>query len=150
MGGPHFEHQIGTVTIPDGQPSATITITEHGVNEVYGDQATTGYSNASREYFVEIYRVDGGAVIEDNRATAKRTMTGNQTVDRNIFNEKTVTTVSDDDSKARIRTTSRKMEHIQDGEKREEAHLRIISLCKQESQIFSPMCRPWPRIFAFM
>ncbi len=102
VGGTHFEHQIGTVTIPDGQPSATITITEHGVNEVYGDQATTGYSNASREYFVEIYRVDGGAVIEDNRATAKRTMTGNQTVDRNIFNEKTVTTVSDDDSKARM------------------------------------------------
>lgn len=89
VGGTHFEHQSGIVTIPDGQSSATITITERGVNAVYGGQAATGYSNAIREYFVEIYRVDGGAVIEDNRATAKRTMTGNQTVDRNIFDEKT-------------------------------------------------------------
>ena len=89
VGGTHFDHQSGTVTIPDGQSSATITIAEHGVNEVYGDEAATGYSNAIREYFVEIYRVDGGAVIEDNRATAKRTMTGNQMVDRNTFDEKT-------------------------------------------------------------
>ncbi len=89
VGGTHFDHQSGIVTIPDGQSSATITIAEHGVNEVYGGQAATGYSNAIREYFVEIYRVDGGAVIEDNRATAKRTMTGNQMVDRNTFDEKT-------------------------------------------------------------
>ncbi len=89
VGGTHFDHQSGTVIIADGQSSAAITITEHGVNEVYGDEAATGYSNAIREYFVEIYRVDGGAVIEDNRATAKRTMTGNQTVDRNTFDEKT-------------------------------------------------------------
>ena len=102
VGGTHFDHQSGTVIIADGQSSATITIAEHGVNEVYGGQAATGYSNAIREYFVEIYRVDGGAVIEDNRATAKRTMTGNQMVDRNTFDEKTVTTVSDDDSKARM------------------------------------------------
>ena len=35
-------------------------LAERGVNAVYDGQAATGYSNASREYFVEIYRVDGG------------------------------------------------------------------------------------------
>lgn len=89
VGGTHFEHKNGTVTIPDGQSSADITITEYDVNAQYDGNAATGYSNASRTYSVEIYRVDGGAVIEGSRAAATRTMTGNTTVDRNEFTEKT-------------------------------------------------------------
>ena len=89
VGGTHFEHQSSTVTIPAGQSSATITITEHDVNTPYGMNTATGYSNASRTYSVEIYRVDGGAVIEGNRDVATRTMTGNTTVDRNNFIEQT-------------------------------------------------------------
>ena len=89
VGGTHFEHQIGTVTIPAGQSSATITITEHDVNTPYGTNTATGYSNDNRTYSVEIYRVDGGAVIEGNRDVATRTMTGNQTVDRSEFTGKT-------------------------------------------------------------
>ena len=89
VGGTHFEHKNGTVTIPDGQSSADITITEYDVNAQYDGNAATGYSNASRTYSVEIYRVDGGAVIEGSRAAATRTMTRNTTVDRNEFTEKT-------------------------------------------------------------
>lgn len=89
VGGTHFEHQSSTVTIPDGETSATITITEHDVNTPYGTNTATGYSNANRTYSVEIYRVDGGAVIEGNRDAATRTMTGNTTVDRNNFIEQT-------------------------------------------------------------
>ena len=89
VGGTHFAHQSGTLTFADGETSKTITITEHGVNAAYNGNTATGYSNDSRTYSVEIYRVDGGAVIENNRASAKRTMTGNTTVDRNEFEEKT-------------------------------------------------------------
>ena len=89
VGGVHFTHQNGTLTFAAGETSKTITIAEQGVNAVYGGNAATGYSNDSRTYSVEIYRVDGGAVIENNRAAAKRTMTGNQTVDRSEFTEKT-------------------------------------------------------------
>lgn len=89
VGGTHFEHQSSTVTIPDGETSATITIAEHSVNTQYNGNTATGYSNANRTYSVEIYRVDGGAVIEGNRDVATRTMTGNQTIDRNNFIEQT-------------------------------------------------------------
>ena len=89
VGGLHFTHQNGTLTFAAGETSQTITITEQGVNATYGSNAATGYSNDSRTYSVEIYRVDGGAVIEGNRDVAKRTMTGNTTVDRSNFDEKT-------------------------------------------------------------
>ena len=89
VGGVHFEHKSGTLTFADGVTSQTITIPEHGVNATCDGNPATGYSNASRTYSVEIYRVDGGAVIEGNRATATRTMTGNTTVDRSNFDEKT-------------------------------------------------------------
>ena len=89
VGGTHFEHKSDTLTFAAGVTSQTITITERGVNAVYGACAATGYSNDSRTYSVEIYRVDGGAVIQDNRAAAKRTMTGNTTVDPGEFAEKT-------------------------------------------------------------
>ncbi len=90
VGDTHFDHQSDTLDFSDGETSKTITITEYGVNTLYGDNAATGFSNAKRTYSVEIYRVDGGAVIEGNRAAATRTMAGNQTVDRTAFDEKTV------------------------------------------------------------
>lgn len=89
VAGTHFEYQSGTVTFAAGETSKTITVNEYGVNATYDDSAATGYSNASRTYSVEIYRVDGGAVIEGNRDSASRTMTGNTTVDRNNFDERT-------------------------------------------------------------
>ena len=90
VGGVHFTHQNSTLTFAAGETSKTITITEQGVNAIYGGNAATGYSNDSRTYSVEIYRVDGGAVIENNRAAAKRTMTGSTTVDPSLYNEKTI------------------------------------------------------------
>ena len=65
MGGTHFTHQVGTVTIPDGATTAstTISIAELGVNQTYGGKAATAYANADRTYQVEIYLVEGGALF---------------------------------------------------------------------------------------
>ncbi|MGI6254876.1 MAG: S-layer homology domain-containing protein [Acutalibacter sp.] len=90
VGGIHFTHQSGTLNFAPGETSKTITIAEQGVNVPYNGNAATGYANDVRTYSVEIYRVDGGAVIEDNRDAATRTMTGNKSVDRSEFDEKKV------------------------------------------------------------
>ena len=73
VGGTHFTHQASTVTIPAGQKEATITIEEKTANTAYTDKPATAYSNADRTYQVEIYRVDGGAVLGTERF-ATRTM----------------------------------------------------------------------------
>ncbi len=91
VGGTHFEHRTGSVTIPAGSSTASekISITELGVDAQYGDNPATAYSNAPRTYQVEIYRVEGGATLGENSAAA-RSMTGNRTVDRTLFDEYTV------------------------------------------------------------
>lgn len=73
VGGTHFTHQENSVTIADGVGSATVTIVEAGVNAMYGTNAATSFTNADREYFVEIYKVDGGASLSSTNV-AKRTM----------------------------------------------------------------------------
>ena len=89
VGGTHFTHQSGTLTFAAGEATKTITVTEQGVNAAYDGNTATGYSNDSRTYSVEIYRVDGGAVIENNRDEATCTMMGNTVVDRTEFDQKT-------------------------------------------------------------
>lgn len=90
VGGTHFVHKSSSVLLRDGQASATITIEENDVNSIFYSGATaypaTAYSNASRTYQVEIFKVEGGAVIGDENF-ATRTMTGNQTVERTLFEE---------------------------------------------------------------
>lgn len=91
VGGTHFTHQADTVTLQEGQTSATITIAEaaNGANTAYGGYPATAYSNADRTYQVEIYRVEGGATIGgDSRAT--RTLNTSQRVGRALFDEYTV------------------------------------------------------------
>lgn len=90
VGGTHFVHKSGRVVLGDGQDSATFTIEENNVNAVFRSGAkeypATAYSNAPRTYQVEIYKVEGGAVIGDENF-ATRTMTGNQAVERTLFEE---------------------------------------------------------------
>ena len=74
VGGTHFEHQSGILTIPVGKSSNTITITEYGTNKAYTGKPSTAYSNADRTYSVEIYRVTGGASLNDDAKSATRTM----------------------------------------------------------------------------
>lgn len=70
IGGTHFTHQENSVTLADGQASATVTIAENSANAMYANNAATAYANASKEYFVDIYKVDGGARLgEETRAT---------------------------------------------------------------------------------
>ena len=91
VGGTHFTHQTGSVTIADKEKTAdtTITIAEQGVNAAHDEKPATGYSNAPRTYQVEIYRVEGGAAIGDE-SRATRTMDGNRTVNRSLFDEYSV------------------------------------------------------------
>lgn len=74
VGGTHFKHQSGILTIPAGKYSDTITITEYGTNKAYTGKPSTAYSNADRTYSVEIYRVTGGASLNDDAKSATRTM----------------------------------------------------------------------------
>lgn len=74
VGGTHFKHQSGILTIPAGKSSDTITITEYGTNKAYTGKPSTAYSNADRTYSVEIYRVTGGASLNDEAKSATRTM----------------------------------------------------------------------------
>ncbi len=74
VGGTHFKHASGTLTFKDGQSSDTITITEYGTNKAYTGKPSTAYSNADRTYSVEIYRVTGGASLNDDAKSATRTM----------------------------------------------------------------------------
>lgn len=74
VGGTHFKHQSGILTIPAGKSSDTITITEYGTNKAYTGKPATAYSNADRTYSVEIYRVTGGASLDEDAKSATRTM----------------------------------------------------------------------------
>lgn len=76
IGGTHFTHQENSVLFAHGQQSATITITEKGANAAYQNNAATAYTLTSREYFVEIYDVIGGAAL-GSTTKAKRTMSNN-------------------------------------------------------------------------
>lgn len=97
VGGTHFTHQVGTVTIPDGKTTAgTISIEEHGVNQTYDGKAATGYSNADRTYQVEIYLVEGGASIGTGKATRTMTKNSEYVIDRTIYSEWKKQTKSDE------------------------------------------------------
>ena len=75
IGGTHFDHQADSVTFPEGETTATVPVTEYSVTNPYGSHAATAYSNADRTYSLEIYRVTGGATIDEKSDSATRTMT---------------------------------------------------------------------------
>ncbi len=90
IGDTHFGHANGSVTFNDGEDGGkTVTITEHSVTAVYGGNPATAYSNESRTYSLEIYRVDGGGEINKNSRSQIRTMSkdSSYTIDKSVYTE---------------------------------------------------------------
>lgn len=101
VGGTHFEHQSGILTIPAGKSSDTITITEYGTNKAYTGKPSTAYSNADRTYSVEIYRVTGGASLDEDAKSATRTIARNTSydIDRSVYDTSERTIALDNNNK---------------------------------------------------
>lgn len=91
VGGTHFTHAAGSVTFAKGESKKTVTVTEKSVTAAFQKAGTaypaTAYSNGDRTYQMEIYRVDGGAIIDGNGNRATRTMakSTNYTIDRALY-----------------------------------------------------------------
>jgi len=87
IGGTHFTHMQSTVTIPAGQSSISVTVTEQGITAMYGNYVATAYSNANRVYSLEIYEVSGGATLSSTtRATRTLTTNSGYTIDSGYLN----------------------------------------------------------------
>lgn len=98
IGGTHFTHVQGSLTFADGETSKTVTVTELGVTKAYNNDVGTQYSNADRTYSLEIYRVEGGGVIDSTKRSKTRTLTmnSNYAIDRTIYTtEKSITHVTE-------------------------------------------------------
>ena len=89
VGGTHFTHKADSVTFAKGVRSKNVTVTEKTANTAYYTNDITAHTNADRTYQLEIYRVEGGATIDGNKAKATRTMTksSSYTVSRSVYNE---------------------------------------------------------------
>lgn len=91
VGGTHFTHAAGSVTFAKGESKKTVTVTEKSVTAAFQKAGAaypaTAYSNGDRTYQMEIYRVDGGAIIDGNGNRATRTMakSTNYTIDRALY-----------------------------------------------------------------
>lgn len=91
VGGTHFTHAAGSVTFAKGESKKTVTVTEKSVTAAFQKAGAaypaTAYSNGDRTYQMEIYRVDGGAIIDGNGNRATRTMakSTNYTIDCALY-----------------------------------------------------------------
>lgn len=91
VGGTHFTHAAGSVTFAKGESKKTVTVTEKAVTTAFQKAGAaypaTAYSNGVRTYQMEIYRVDGGAIIDGNGNRATRTMakSSSYTIDRALY-----------------------------------------------------------------
>lgn len=91
VGGTHFTHAAGSVTFAKGESKKTVTVTEKAVTAAFQKAGAaypaTAYSNGVRTYQMEIYRVDGGAIIDGNGNRATRTMakSSSYTIDRALY-----------------------------------------------------------------
>ncbi len=92
VGGVHFTHTSGKVTFADGEISKTVQVNVKPGSATFGGEASTGYSNDNRSFFMEIFHVEGGAVIGDtNRGTCTISKNDSYVVDRNVYGAKTRT-----------------------------------------------------------
>ena len=89
VGDTHFTHKADCVKFAKGETSKSVTVTEKTANTAYFTNDITAHTNADRTYQMEIYRVEGGATIDGNKAKATRTMTksSSYTISRNVYKE---------------------------------------------------------------
>ena len=88
IGGTHFTHTQNSVTIPSGQASVTVTVTEQGVTAMYGNYVATVYSNTNRVYSLEIYQVTGGATLgSTTKASRTLTMNNSYSISSTVLND---------------------------------------------------------------
>ena len=101
VGGTHFTHKADSVTFAKGVRSKNVTVTEKTANTAYYTNDITAYTNADRTYQLEIYRVEGGATIDGNKAKATRTMTksSSYTISRNVYKEQARSVTITDNNK---------------------------------------------------
>ena len=101
VGDTHFTHAAGSVKFAKGESSKTVTVTEKTANTAYYTNDITAHTNADRTYQLEIYRVEGGATIDGNKAKATRTMTksSSYTISRNVYKEQARSVTITDNNK---------------------------------------------------
>lgn len=74
IGGTHFTAKSDKIEFAEGETSKTIMVLNENVTGKWGSKVATQYSAANRKYWVEIYRVEGGADISTNASIAERTL----------------------------------------------------------------------------
>ena len=101
VGGTHFTHKADSVTFAKGVRSKNVTVTEKTANTAYYTNDISAHTNADRTYQLEIYRVEGGATIDGNKAKATRTMTksSSYTISRNVYKEQARSVTITDNNK---------------------------------------------------
>ena len=101
VGETHFTHKADSVTFAKGVRSKNVTVTEKTANTAYYTNDITAHTNADRTYQLEIYRVEGGATIDGNKAKATRTMTksSSYTISRNVYKEQARSVTITDNNK---------------------------------------------------
>lgn len=63
IGSVHFENKMGTVIFEEGEHTKTIDVTVNGISREYNANPATAYQNSKRNFYLEIYKVEGGATI---------------------------------------------------------------------------------------
>ncbi len=89
IGGIHFQHKLSTITFSDGEDSKVIEVPVYGIAREYGSNPATAYQNTQRNFYLEIYKVQGGATINGTASMAKKTIDLDSTkeVDANTYNQ---------------------------------------------------------------
>ncbi|MDN5298757.1 MAG: hypothetical protein PWP51_1310 [Clostridiales bacterium] len=63
IGGLHFVHQTGTVEFAEGEYTKNVAVSVNGIARQYSSYPATAYQNSARNFYLEVYKVEGGATL---------------------------------------------------------------------------------------
>ncbi|MBS7528303.1 hypothetical protein KHM83_16560, partial [Fusibacter paucivorans] len=63
IGGLHFVHQTGTVEFAEGEYTKNVVISVNGIARQYSSYPATVFQNNARNFYLEVYKVEGGATL---------------------------------------------------------------------------------------